>query len=246
MKKSLLAIALGVTLVGSTAMLTPVHAATALKDGNYKVNATIMSIQDDGTIGPNRMIRIAEVDKNTATIRVDDNALTTRFYLQGMSINAAFNGTKEEAAAASTTTSAIKERRTDEYGTEREYCRFDAPIKNIGTQVFSFQSRRGWWQDDFVITPLTPTMKSAKAGKKLVKLTWSNNKTLQTGSQIQYTSGKSISKGKKTSISKVQSKTTVKKLKSKKKYQFRVRTYVKKDGVITYSDWSKVKKVRVR
>ena len=41
-------------------------------------------------------------------------------------------------------------------------------------------------------------------------------------------------------------KTTIKKLKSKKKYYIRIRTFSKKNGKKVYSKWSKVKSVKVK
>ena len=92
------------------------------------------------------------------------------------------------------------------------------------------------------------TLKSAKnaKGKKLV-VKWKKN-TAGNGYQIQYSTSKKFAKGNKTNtISKNKTTSyTIKKLKKKKTYYVRIRTYKKVSGKTYYSGWSSVKKVKIK
>lgn len=88
---------------------------------------------------------------------------------------------------------------------------------------------------------------SAKAGKKSVKVTWKKVTGIK-GYQIQYSTNKKFKKGNKTITVKSTKSTsaTIKKLKSKKKYYVRMRTYKVVNGKKVYSAWSKAKSVKVK
>lgn len=68
------------------------------------------------------------------------------------------------------------------------------------------------------------------------------------GYQVQAATDKKFKKNKKTVTIKKQktTKTTVKKLKAKKKYYVRVRTYKTVNGKKVYSAWSSVKNVKTK
>ena len=88
---------------------------------------------------------------------------------------------------------------------------------------------------------------SAKAGKKSVKVTWKKVKGIK-GYQIQYSTNKKFKKGNEiiTVKSTKSTSATIKKLKSKKKYYVRMRTYKIVNGKKVYSAWSKAKSVKVK
>ena len=94
----------------------------------------------------------------------------------------------------------------------------------------------------------TTKLKSAKnaKGKKIV-VKWKKN-TAGNGYQIQYSTSKKFAKGNKTkTISKNKTTSyTIKKLKKKKTYYVRIRTYKKVSGKTYYSEWSSVKKVKIK
>lgn len=98
------------------------------------------------------------------------------------------------------------------------------------------------------VTVKKTTLKSAKnaKGKKLV-VKWKKN-TAGNGYQIQYSTSKKFAKGNKTkTISKNKTTSyTIKKLKKKKAYYVRIRTYKKVSGKTYYSGWSSVKKVKIK
>ena len=80
--------------------------------------------------------------------------------------------------------------------------------------------------------------------KKKVKLSWSVQ-TDVSGYQIQYARNKKFTKSEK-SILKRKNKITIKELRKRKTYYFRVRAYKKCEGEILYGKWSKVKKIKVK
>lgn len=103
-----------------------------------------------------------------------------------------------------------------------------------------------------VSKPKKTSIKKLKKGKKQFKVTWKKISGV-TGYQIQYSTSPKFYKSKtKTVTVKGASKTskTIKKLKSKKKYYVRVRTYkkTKVNGKVktTFSSYSKVKTIRVK
>ena len=90
----------------------------------------------------------------------------------------------------------------------------------------------------------TPSISKLTSGKK--KLTLKYKKISgATGYQIQYSTNKKFKKGNKSANTTKLSK-TIKKLKSKKKYFVRVRTYRTVSGKKVYSSWSKVKSVKTK
>ena len=104
----------------------------------------------------------------------------------------------------------------------------------------------------FTIKPKATSISSLKAGSKKFTVKWKKQATQTTGYQVQVATNKKFKKNKKTVTIKKQktTQTTVKKLKAKKKYYVRVRTYktVKINGksIRIYSGWSKAKTVTTK
>ena len=98
-----------------------------------------------------------------------------------------------------------------------------------------------------VSKPKSTNTKKIKAAKKAISVTWKKVSGVK-GYQIQVATDKKFKKNKKTVTIKKQktTKTTVKKLKAKKKYYVRVRTYKTVNGKKVYSAWSKVKSVKTK
>ena len=93
------------------------------------------------------------------------------------------------------------------------------------------------------------TAKKAKAAKKAFTLTWTKQSDAKVnGYEIEYTTDKNFEKSVKTTKVKGNDVTSkkIKKLKSKKTYYVRIRSYTKIDGVIVYSDWSDTVKVKTK
>lgn len=90
-----------------------------------------------------------------------------------------------------------------------------------------------------------PKIYSLKAGKKKITVNNSNNKAAS-GYQIKLSTSKKFTKKTTKTVKVKSSKSTVKKLKSKKKYYVKVRAYKTKNGKTVYSAWSKIKTVKTK
>ncbi len=91
-----------------------------------------------------------------------------------------------------------------------------------------------------------PVLKSVKAKSKAkVTLKWSNV-DYETGYQLYYSTKKAGSYKKLATYKKGVTKATIKKLKSGKKYYFKVRAYKKTASGKVYSNWSSVKSVQLK
>ena len=98
-----------------------------------------------------------------------------------------------------------------------------------------------------VLPSVTNLTKVKASGSRKAKVTWKKNVTAQ-GYELQCATNKAFTKNLKTvTISKQSTaKKTVKKLKGGKKCFFRIRSYITIDGRKYYSDWSKVKKAKIK
>ena len=98
-----------------------------------------------------------------------------------------------------------------------------------------------------VSKPKSAKFKKVKAAKKAVSVEWKKVSGVK-GYQIQVATDKKFKKNKKTATVKKQktTKVTIKKLKAKKKYYVRIRTYKTVNGKKVYSAWSKVKTVKTK
>ena len=133
--------------------------------------------------------------------------------------------------------------------------KYDSGRKNVGQYkvTITFKGKySGTYYRTFRILPKGTKLKKVSAGKKCFTVKWSKQKTQTTGYQVQYSLKKNFKSGAKTTtIGKT--KTTAKKvtrLKKKKTYYVRIRTYktVKISGKKTklVSAWSSVKKVKTK
>lgn len=85
-----------------------------------------------------------------------------------------------------------------------------------------------------------------KAGKGKVTVKWNKAETVK-GYQLQYSTSKKFTKAKTVTVKKQKTVSKlIKKLKSGKKYYFRIRCYNTVSGNKLYSKWSKVKSVKVK
>lgn len=103
----------------------------------------------------------------------------------------------------------------------------------------------------FTINPKSTSLNKITAGKKKLTVTWKKLTSQTTGYEIQYSTSSKFKNAKKVTVTKNKTtKTVIKKLKSKKKYYVRIRTYktVKVNGKNTkfYSSWSKAKNIKVK
>ena len=115
-----------------------------------------------------------------------------------------------------------------------------APVKASGSSKPTSNSSSTSKPKAVQIKKLTPA-------KKSLTVSWAKGKNIN-GYQIQLSTDKKFKKNKKTVSVKKQktTKATVKKLKAKKKYYVKVRTYKTVNGKKIYSSWSKTKSVKVK
>lgn len=90
-------------------------------------------------------------------------------------------------------------------------------------------------------------IKKVTGKKKAIAIKWKKKSGI-TGYEVQVALQKNFEKGlKKITVKKAKKVTlTIKKLKAKKKYYVRVRTYQLVDGQKYYSKWSKVKAIKTK
>ena len=119
--------------------------------------------------------------------------------------------------------------------------------KNVGkaTVTVKFSGNyQGTVKKTFNIIPKGTTISKVTAKKKGLSVKWKKQTTQTTGYEIQYSTSSKFKGAKK--IGNIKAKTTSKsisKLKAKKKYYVRIRTYKTVKGKKYYSSWSKSKSV---
>ena len=97
------------------------------------------------------------------------------------------------------------------------------------------------------LKPAKTSFKKLTAGKKKITLKWKKQTKNTTGYIIQYSTNKKFKKAKSVTVKKNKTvKKVIKKLKSKKKYYFRIRTYKKVGKKKYYSAWSKKKSITIK
>lgn len=115
---------------------------------------------------------------------------------------------------------------------------------NVGTATVKVKftgKYSGTFTKKFTINPKGTTLKKIRGGKKKINITWKARKIQITGYQIKYSTKKTFKKAKSVKVKKGITKTTVSKLKAKKKYYVKIRTYTVVENQMYYSKWSKVK-----
>lgn len=122
--------------------------------------------------------------------------------------------------------------------------------KNVGTYkatITGIGSYTGTKAVSFKIVPKSTTVKKLTAKKKSIVVTVKKQATQTTGYKIRYSLKKNMKSSKTVTVNKAKTtKTTIKKLKSKKTYYVQVSTFKKIGKTIYQSSWSKAKKVKVK
>ncbi len=124
--------------------------------------------------------------------------------------------------------------------------------KNVGTATLTVKGKgdyAGTKKITFKINPKGTALYKLTAGKKRIAVKWKKQAVQTTGYEIQYSTGKKFAKGatklvpvKKASIV----STTLTKLKAKKRYYVRIRTYKTVSGKKHYSGWSKAMNIKTK
>ena len=113
---------------------------------------------------------------------------------------------------------------------------------NVGTAKVTITGKNscsGTITKTFTIEPQDTWFRSISPGKKSITFKWKKVSKEVTGYQIQYSLNKNFKKAKTINIKSYKTtKKKVSKLKAKKKYYYRIRTYKKVGGKTYYSKWS--------
>ena len=122
--------------------------------------------------------------------------------------------------------------------------------KNVGKYKVTITMKGGYTGSKtlyLTINPPKTKIKKLTAGKKSIKVSISKKTTQVTGYEIQYSTSKKFKSAKKKTISKNKTTSyTIKKLKAKKTYYVRVRTYKKVGSKKYYSAWSSYKSKKTK
>ena len=122
--------------------------------------------------------------------------------------------------------------------------------KNVGKATITITGI-GAYKDSvvktFKINPKSTKISKVTAGKKSLKVTVGKQTKEVTGYEIQYSTSKKFKSAKKVTIKKAKTTSaTIKKLKAKKTYYVRVRTYKPVKGKKYNSGWSSCKKAKTK
>ena len=98
-----------------------------------------------------------------------------------------------------------------------------------------------------IVKPKKTSLKKVKGKKKAFKATWAKRTAQVTGYELEYSLNNDFTNSKTKKITKnTKTSKTISKLKKKKKYYVRIRTYKEKGSVTYYSNWSATKPVKTR
>ncbi|MBQ9014944.1 MAG: leucine-rich repeat domain-containing protein [Firmicutes bacterium] len=137
-----------------------------------------------------------------------------------------------------------------EWGSEEYEMIWPSGCKDVGIYTVRVKMTKGYTGSataTFRILPKGTSLKKLKAAKKSMTVTWKKQAVQTDGYQIQYSLKKKFTGSKTVTVKKAAAvKTKIKKLKSKKNYYVRVRTFKKVGSSTLYSPWSAAKKVKIK
>ena len=203
--------------------ITDTQKATASKDGNITTTCTRCGI----TI---QTVEIAKVSQ----IKLSKKKYT-------------YNGKKQTPSVT------VKDSKGKELKVNADYkVKLPSGRKNVGTYevkiTFKGSKYSGSKTLSYTINPKSTKLSKVSAKKKGFEAKWKKQSTQTKGYQIQYSTDSKFKSGNKTVTVNKNSTTkkTISKLKAKKKYYVRIRTYKTVGKQKYYSDWSKSVKVTTK
>ena len=210
---------------------------------NYKTRTTKATTSKNGSIVTKCCTACGNVPK--------DAKVTTIYYPKTITLSTTsytYNGKVKKPSVT------VKDAKGKKISSKYYTVSYSKGRKNVGryTVTIKFKGNySGTVKKTFTIKPKAATLSKVTAGKKAFTVKWKKQTTQTTGYQIQYSTSSKFKNAKTVTVSK--NKTTSKKiskLKTKKKYYVRIRTYktVKVNGKNTkiYSGWSKAKTVKTK
>lgn len=203
--------------------ITDTQKATASKDGNITTTCTRCGIT----------IQTVEITK------VSQIKLSKKKYT--------YNGKKQTPSVT------VKDSKGKELKVNADYkVKLPSGRKNVGTYevkiTFKGSKYSGSKTLSYTINPKSTKLSKVSAKKKGFEAKWKKQSTQTKGYQIQYSTDSKFKSGNKTVTVNKNSTTkkTISKLKAKKKYYVRIRTYKTVGKQKYYSDWSKSVKVTTK
>lgn len=202
---------------------TKTQKATASKDGKITTTCTRC-----GTT--TKTVKIAKVSK----IKLSKTKYT-------------YNGKKQTPSVT------VKDSKGKELKVNTDYkVKLPSSRKNVGTYEVKITSKGSKYSGSktlsYTINPKSTKLSKVSAKKKGFEAKWKKQSTQTKGYQIQYSTDSKFKSGNKTVTVNKNSTTkkTISKLKAKKKYYVRIRTYKTVGKQKYYSDWSKSVKVTTK
>lgn len=207
---------------------------------SYKTVTTKATMSKAGSIVKKCAV-CGKVDSNTAIAKIKFVKLSKKKFT--------YNGKAQKP----TVTVKDSNGKTLKQGTDYTV-KYSSGCKNVGqyTVTVKFKGNySGTKTLTFTIVPKGTSVSKLAAGKKQFSVKWKKQATQTSGYEIQYSTSSKMKNAKTVTIKKTgTTSTTVKKLKSGKKYYVRVRTYktVKINGksVKLYSSWSSIKNIKTK
>ncbi len=123
----------------------------------------------------------------------------------------------------------------------------DVGVYDIDITFCEWEFYEGKLSTTWKINPKGTNISSVSAAKKKLTVRWKKQKKQTTGYEIQVATNKKFTKNvKTTTVNKKKTSTSFQKLKTKKNYYVRIRTYKNTPKGTCYSDWSKVVKKKTK
>ncbi len=207
---------------------------------SYKAYTIKADTEEDGETG--EMCTTCSADRNIKTIpKIKSVSLSTTSYT--------YNGKGKTPSVT------VKDRKGKKLVKNKDYTvSYPSKRTSVGkyTVTVKFKGKyTGTVKKSFTIKPKSTSISKLTPGKKKFTAKWKKQTSQTTGYQIQYSTSSKFKSAKTVTVSKNKTTSkTISKLKAKKKYYVRIRTYktVKVKGKSTkiYSSWSKSKSVTTK
>ena len=200
---------------------------------NYTYEVTKATLTKDGTI--TQKCSCGYVGEKTTIYRPDSTSLSVNSYT--------YDGKSHKPGIT------IYDSKGNVISANNYTLSYGSNTKSIGTHYITIRFKgnySGTASRSYTIYPKSPKLTKLSGKSKGFSAKW-NKVTSSSGYQIQYSTNRNFKKSGTVTISKKSTKSaTVRRLKGKKKYYVRVRTYKTVSGYKYYSSWSNVKSVKTK
>ena len=200
---------------------------------NYTYEVTKATLTKDGTI--TQKCSCGYVGEKTTIYRPDSTSLSVNSYT--------YDGKSHKPGIT------IYDSKGNVISANNYTLSYGSNTKSIGTHYITIRFKgnySGTASRSYTIYPKSPKLTKLSGKSKGFSAKW-NKVTSSSGYQIQYSTSRNFTKSGTVTISKKSTKSaTVRRLKGKKKYYVRVRTYKTVSGYKYYSSWSNVKSVKTK